>query len=92
MNRNYKPGEMLDAVKSELGIFTDKSLCEILGVTGNQVTLIRTHRAPLTADWLLRIHTVTGWGVDYIRGLAGDESEDFFKRPVGGKFKWKWEP
>lgn len=91
MNSSYKPGEMLDAVKTELLIFTDKDLAKALGFTRNQLGRLRSHEAPLTADWILRIHIVTGWGIDYVRGLSGDESEDFFKRPVGGKFKWKWE-
>lgn len=87
---NYKPGALLDVVKAEFDIYTDKSLAKSLGMSHSDLSFVRTHRAPLSADLILRIHNVTGWGVDYIRGLAGDESEGFFRKPVGGKFNWEW--
>lgn len=81
---------MLDAVKAEFCLFTDRSLAKLLGVTPNEISTVRTHHTALSADLILRVHHATGWGVDYIRGLAGDESEGFFERPVGGRFYFKW--
>lgn len=87
---NYKPNEMLDEVKRGMGIFTDLALARALCVESRLVKHLRIHHTPLTAEWILRIHSFTGWGVDYIRGLAGDDSEGYFRKPRGGRYKYFW--
>lgn len=87
---NYRPNEMLDSVKKELCLSADRDLAKTLGVERRFIGRLRSQHMPLTADWLLRIHAATGWGVDYIRGLAGDESEGFFCKPRGGRGNYFW--
>ena len=88
---NYTPNRLIDEVKKHLGIFTDENLASHMEVSKAEISNLRIMKITLTEKFVLRFHMVSGLGVDYIRHLAGDDSEDFYKRPVGERFNYRWE-
>lgn len=86
----YTPNNLLDEVKKETAVFTDKSLAKLLDIPSNEICDLRCMRRALSERHILRIYHVTGWGIDYIRHLAGDDSEEFYKPPSGGPDNLRW--
>lgn len=82
----YAAGRLLDEVAREFGCKSTAALARFLQLHYTAVSQVRKHKAPLIAIHILHIHEATGWGVAYIRSLAGDQAEHYFK--PARNFKW----
>lgn len=83
----YRPNYLFDEICREFKLKSKKELAEFLQLSVTKVIAIANHRAPLGAIHVLHIHEATTWSVAYIRDLAGDKSELFYRPPKD--FKWQ---
>lgn len=86
----YDPNNMFDAIRREFKLTTTAELIRFLQIDYSQLYLVEKRRAALSAYHILHIHEATGWGVAYIRSLAGDQAEHYFK--PARNFKWPKDP
>lgn len=60
---------LLNTIKKEGSIGSDRRLAQILGIAPSQISKLRTG-APLTGDTMIRIYDEIGMSIERIRALA----------------------
>lgn len=86
----YAANHLLDEVAREFNCKNIAALARFLQLDDSTIYQLRNHKRPLLAIHILHIHEATGWGVAYIRSLAGDQSEQFFRS--ARNYKWLKDP
>ncbi len=67
----YDPNRLLDFVKSEIGIETDRKFSSILNVNPSMISKIRQKKTLMNADILLSIHDLTDMPIKEIKRKMG---------------------
>jgi hypothetical protein len=76
------PNKLLDAVIEKLNLKNDAALSRQLEVGTSVISKIRHGRLPVSASLLIRVHEDTGFGINELRLLLGDQEEGKkFARP-----------
>ena len=70
-SQTYEPNRLLDFVKSEIGIETDRKFSSILNVHPSMISKIRQKKTLMNADILLSIHELTGIPIKEIKRKMG---------------------
>jgi hypothetical protein len=71
-NSEYNPNQLLNIVRANLRVKNDAALSRRLEVGPPVISKVRHGRLPVGAALLIRIHEVTGLGIDELRGMLGD--------------------
>jgi hypothetical protein len=71
-NSEYNPNQLLNIVRANLRVKNDAALSRKLEVGPPVISKVRHGRLPVGAALLIRIHEVTGLGIDELRGMLGD--------------------
>lgn len=67
----YEPNRLLDFVKSEIGVETDKKFSSILNVHPSMISKVRQKKTLMSSDMLLSIHDLTGMPIKEIKRKMG---------------------
>jgi plasmid maintenance system antidote protein VapI len=69
---------LLDFLKKEYELKSDRALCEALGVTPPVISRIRARRCGVSAEIMIIIHKKTGMSIEDIEELIneGDKGEN----------------
>jgi hypothetical protein len=73
----YDPNHFIDELAARLRAKNDAALCRMLGVEPPLVSKIRHKRLPIGAPLLIRVHEVTGLGIDDLRQMMGDRRRKY---------------
>lgn len=65
-----KPHKLLDTIRSQYGIGSDRALAEFLSMDTPVISKLRYGTLPLNAMVVLRVHKATGWPVDHIEAFG----------------------
>lgn len=72
-----KENDLLDIIKDEFRLRSDKELADFLEVQPSMVSKLRNGKTPFTAYQILLIHDATDWSIQKIRGyLPGSSVEE----------------
>lgn len=85
----YAPIRLMLTIMQEFKLPTKRDLAAFLELDESTVSRVVSHQTVLNANHVLRIHEATGWAVAYIRDLAGDTSEEYFRSAKN--FTWSSE-
>ena len=69
---HYDPNRLLDTLLSRLALKNDAALSRLLEVEAPTISKIRHRRIRVGASLLLRMHEVSGLGIEELRSLMGD--------------------
>jgi hypothetical protein len=72
MDSHLKPHKLLDHIKKEFKIKTDKDLAGFLETNSPVMSRFRNGYMRLTPDMLVAIHEATGWPLQDIRDLYNE--------------------
>ncbi len=81
----YTPHILLDSIKDQFKIKTDKELAEFIGTTSPQISRVRIGHHRLTPTMILAIHEATDWTPKFIRELHNQQLLLNAKANRGGK-------
>jgi plasmid maintenance system antidote protein VapI len=68
----FAPGRLLDSIKQQYGLSSDRELAEFLDLTGPQISRIRNSGVALTAVVVLKIHEMSGLPISRLKDMCGD--------------------
>jgi hypothetical protein len=64
-----KKHRLLDTIMREYKLKTDAELARFLGVAYSSISKIRNGHLVPSAEYVLRVHDLTGWDIKLIKGL-----------------------
>jgi hypothetical protein len=67
---------LLDFLKKEYELKSDRALCDALGVTPPVISRIRARRCGVSAEIMIIIHKKTGMSIEDIEQLINEGDED----------------
>ena len=68
----YNPNHLLDILLGKMQLKNDAALARMLEVAPPIISKIRHHRLGVGASLLIRMHNVTGIGINNLQALMGD--------------------
>lgn len=74
----YNPGKLLNAIMYHLKLKNDAALARTLHVAPPVISKIRSHRLPIGAFMLIRMHEVTNFSISELRACMGDTRPRFY--------------
>jgi plasmid maintenance system antidote protein VapI len=67
---------LLDFLKREYELRSDRALCDALGVTPPVISRIRARRCKVSAELIIIIHKKTGMSIEDIEDLIEEKKDD----------------
>ena len=67
---------LLDFLKREYELKSDRALCDALGVTPPVISRIRARRCKVSAELMITIHEKTGMSIEDIKNLIEEKGND----------------
>ena len=67
---------LLDFLKKEYELKSDRALCEALGVTPPVISRIRARRCGVSAEIMIIIHKKTGMSIEDIENMINEGDEN----------------
>jgi transcriptional regulator with XRE-family HTH domain len=77
----YDPNHLLDTVRHKLNLNSDAQLSRTLEISPPVISKIRHMKAPVNANFLMRLHEVTNISIRELRLLMGDRRNKFPLHP-----------
>jgi transcriptional regulator with XRE-family HTH domain len=77
----YDPNHLLDTVRHKLNLNSDAQLSRTLEISQPAISKIRNMKAPVNANFLIRLHEVTNISIRELRLLMGDRRNKFRFHP-----------
>lgn len=76
---SYDPAAMLNRVRKQLGLVSDRHLTLLCDIPFNRFRRIKERKLPMSPTLLLRLHELTGIDAHALRAWMGD-TRDLFQR------------